>query len=297
MGANFHNLKSNSLTDSYDALIEKSKESLGLCWVGPPVNLDYVSKLTSKAIFWTHRFHLNFSQVKMQISGGGGYGKSLIGNSTFFHQGKKWHVFHGNFNIRNFNKCSDWEKRRHNFGSFCRENLIDTSQHWENVKIVLSANQKLIYNYTGRAEIHTKWCKKFNINMDRVIFRGWLAQPESKILDMAFILDGNTMGHGLMGMEAIAGRVPIIRPSDSPGFYKNFIDSTEFGDLDALALQKVGWTSFHNDKELRSISNSLLNHKLNTDIGSRLSENLHKKNQNSSQKFNTFINLVKNENL
>ena len=114
---------------------------------------------------------------------------------------------------------------------------------------------------------------------------------------MAFILDGNTMGHGLMGMEAIAGRVPIIRPSDSPGFYKNFIDSTEFGDLDVLALQKVGWTSFHDDKELRSISNSLLNHKLNTDIGSRLSEKLHKKNQNSSQKFNTFVNLVKNENL
>ena len=67
LGANFHNLKSNSLTDSYNTLIEKSKESMGLCWVGAPVNLDYVSKLTSKAIFWTHRFHLNFSQVKMQI--------------------------------------------------------------------------------------------------------------------------------------------------------------------------------------------------------------------------------------
>ena len=44
------------------------------------------------------------------------------------------------FKINNWNKVLNWEIRKANFGTFCREDLIDNEEHWENVGVILSKN-------------------------------------------------------------------------------------------------------------------------------------------------------------
>ena len=45
---NFTPLTGATLVSKYNCLLEKSRKSLALCWNGPPIHLDYVSKRTKK---------------------------------------------------------------------------------------------------------------------------------------------------------------------------------------------------------------------------------------------------------
>ena len=101
-----------------------------------------------------------------------------------------------------------------NFGSFCREELIDSEQYWKSVKLILEVNPQARYFYCGKKEIHMKWCNTLNLDATKIIFNGWLANPHEKIREMAFLLDGFTLGHGYMALEAMAAKVPIIVPAN-----------------------------------------------------------------------------------
>ena len=90
----------------------------------------------------------------------------------------------------------EWNLRKLNFGSFCREELIDSEQYWRSVKLILDGNSKARYFYCGKKEIHMKWCNTLNLDATKIIFNGWLANPHEKIREMAFLLDGFTLGHG-----------------------------------------------------------------------------------------------------
>ena len=108
----------------------------------------------------------------------------------------------------------EWKLRKLNFGSFCREELIDSEQYWRSVKLILDGNSKARYFYCGKKEIHMKWCNTLNLDATKIIYNGWLANPHEKIREMAFLLDGFTLGHGYLALEAMAAKVPIIIPAN-----------------------------------------------------------------------------------
>ena len=284
---NFVPLTGETLVSKYKFLIEKSRKSLALCWNGPPVHLDYVSKRTNNTIWWTHRMHSSFEHVNLRLSAA-----SYDQHDTFYRFGKKWNYFDSSFKINNWNKPLNWEIRKANFGTFCREDLIDKKEHWENVSVILSKNTSMTYHYCGKREIHKEWCKNLKIDQKKINFLGWLVNPEREILNMAFLLDGGVMGHGLMGMEALAGKIPIIQPYNTPGFYDNFLKQIKFQKEEQIISRKISATVFRNKKELCSISSDLIHYTLNL----RIAEIMHKKYEERVRQagtFNEFINLTK----
>lgn len=286
LGAEFICLSGNNYTEKYQSLINQSKNALALVWNGPPVHLDYVSKRSDNVVWWSHRFHPKFENVKLRING------DPNPEATFIHFGQEWHYFFSGFEMKNWDKTSEWENRKYNFGSFCRETLIDNEKHWENVSVILSKNSSMTYHYCGRREIHKEWCKKLNIDQKKINFLGWLTNPEREILNMAFLLDGEVLGQGLMGMEALAGKIPIIQPYNTPGFYHNFLKQIKFQKEEQIISQKISATIFRNKKELCSIASDLIHYTRNLEIA----EVMHKKYDERVRQagtFNELINLIK----
>ena len=74
----------------------------------------------------------------------------------------------------------EWKLRKLNFGSFCREELIDSEQYWRSVKLILDGNSKARYFYCGKKEIHMKWCNTLNLDATKILYNGWLAIPMKK---------------------------------------------------------------------------------------------------------------------
>jgi hypothetical protein len=288
VGASFEVLKGQNLSEKYEMLIEKSRNSLSLCWNGAPVNLGYVSKISNNTIFWSHRFHSKFEHVKLRLSAA-----SKDRKDTFHYFGHKWHYFDSNFSIKNWNKTADWKIRQHNFGSFCRENLIDNIDHWTNIKTILATNVKLVYHYAGRKKIHENWCQELDIDIQRIRFLGWLREPETIIMDMAFLLDSEVLGHGLMGMEALAGKIPILQKYKTPGFYSNFLGHMDQEVVEKDVLARARETAFRDQKELSSIVTALLKKNENENLGLLLNKKLAKRHTERGT-FNDFINLIKN---
>ena len=273
LGAEFICLSGNHIAEKYKSLIDQSKNALALVWNGAPVHLDYVSKRSDNVVWWTHRFHPNFERVKLRISA-----DSSDLTATFNRFGKQWHLFDAPFEIKNLNVVTHWETRKCNFGTFCRDELINNKEHWENVKEILLNCDQLNYHYACRQEIHPEWCKKFDIDLQRVRFRGWLPEPENSIVEMAFLLDGPILGHGLMGMEALAAGIPIINPGNAPGFYNNFLELTHFTSIEKKVLEKVRGTIFQNPAEVHSVSNRLMDYEINYEVGIVMRENFIKYN-------------------
>ena len=288
LGAEFICLSGNNTTERYGSLINQSKNALALIWNGAPIHLDYVSKRSDNVVWWTHRFHPNIERVKLRIS------SKPAENARPIYFGAQWNYFHCGFELKNWNKTPHWQDRKYNFGSFCRETLIDDEKHWQNVRAVLSLNEKLIYNYAGRTIIHDHWCEKLNIDKKRVNFLGWLASPETKIMDMAFLLDGNVLGQGVMAMEAVAGKIPVIHPNGIPGFYSSFMNDVAFRSAEKKVLQKVGFLVFHNQEELCSIVDMLLDQAVNSELGQILHKNFSERARNVGT-FGQFCGLIKNE--
>ena len=286
LNVNFVSLAGENLVEKYESLVNKSQNALALCWNGPPVHLDYISKRTGNAVYWTHRFHPNLEHVNLCISA-----KSPEKLDKFYHYGKEWKFFDTGFTIKNWKANQCWDDRRGNFGSFCRETLIDNSDHWRNVSAILTLGNNSTYHYAGRKRIHDRWCKTFNIDIQKVNFLGWLDKPEQEILRMAFLLDSQVLGQGLMGMEAIAGKIPIIQPNKTPGFYENFMRQVNFKISEKALLQKVGWTVFHDQQELLSISSKLFDPNLNSKLGQLLQKKFHERDAQQKD-FNYFIELI-----
>ena len=125
----------------------------------------------------------------------------------------KWKNFRNDFEIKNLNLQKEiWSVRKNNFGTFCREELINQKNFWEIIHIILSSNKSYTYFYCGRKPIHKHWCSEFGIPIDQVQFLGWLEKPHLKLKEMAFLIDGFNLGHGYLGIEAMAAEVPIIFP-------------------------------------------------------------------------------------
>lgn len=285
LGVNFVALEGETHEEKFRHLGKMSSDSLAVVWNGPPVHLSYISTILDNVVYWTHRFHPRFENVGSCITGKPG------NEPTFCIFEREWQIFSGSFTIKNFGKNSNWSRRKHNFGSFCREELIDNAAHWKNVSALLAHNDKLIYHYAGRKKIHEKWSDKFNIDSSRIKFLGWLQEPEEVIRNMAFVLDGYILGQGLMGMEAIAARVPVVAPAKTEGFYNNFIKNTNFTTVERSILDKLYWAQFKDVTELLVLSGALLNKSTNFEIGTLLGDKLLER-EVGSRDFKEFVRLL-----
>ena len=66
-------------------------------------------------------------------------------------------------------------------------------------------NDNIIYCYTGRKSIHEKW-KKDYLLMKKIKHLGWLSDPEKFISQMAFLIEGRELGHGMLAYEAMLAK-------------------------------------------------------------------------------------------
>lgn len=289
INVNFKVLSGKNDLERYRNLVSLSGDALAVCWNGPPLHLNYISKHLKNVIYWSHRFHPRFDGVSLCISGD----PTLKKNSVRF--GKNWSYFYSGFDIKNLGQSINWESRSSHFGSFCRETLIDNEQHWINVSTLLNRHKKLTYHYAGRKEIHNKYCSLFSIDNERINWLGWMKKPEKEILKMSFILDGPILGHGLMGVEALSGRVPIIAPKDGAGFFHNFSETVQFDGTEKQLLDKAFGLKFSSLNELEIISEQLLQQDYNAQVGEILYTKICEKEM-ASANFDTFMEIVESVN-
>ena len=64
-------------------------------------------------------------------------------------------------------------------------------------------NDNITYCYTGRKSIHEKWTKRLSIDEKKIKHLGWLSDPEKFISQMAFLIEGRELGHGMLAYEAM----------------------------------------------------------------------------------------------
>lgn len=287
LNVNFHVLAGKTDLERYNNLASLSQDALAVCWNGPPLHLNYISKRLTNVIYWSHRFHPRFENVSLCISGDPNL------NEVFYHFDKEWRYFFSGFDIKNFGRSISWKLRKNNFGSFCRENLIDSEQHWKNVAVILNSHTNLTYFYAARKQIHDKYCTRLSIAENRIKWLGWLDNPEQQILNMSFILDGPILGHGLMGMEAMAGKVPIISPSYSKGFFHNFTKNLQENHRDCKLMNEAFGLKFATKHELIQISKLLLRNDYNAKIGMIFHKRIIEREESASD-FNSLINIIEN---
>jgi hypothetical protein len=147
-----------------------------------------------------------------------------------FKNKNKWKNFRNDFEIKNLNLQKEiWSIRKNNFGTFCREELINQKNFWEIIHIILSSNKSYTYFYCGHKPIHKHWCSELGISIDQVQFLGWLEKPHLKLKEMAFLIDGLNLGHGYLGIEAMAAEVPIIFPEKKNSYsnVENYLIRTQ----------------------------------------------------------------------
>ena len=163
-------------------------------------------------------------------------------------------------------KKPNWNLRKKLFGSVCREELINHEEFWKLISKILQLNKNSTYCYTGRLQIHKKWVKKFSIDKRRIKYLGWVSEPEKIISQMAFLIDGIELGHGMLAYEAMIAEVPIIG-LDSPRYssaLKSRLEIDEEIDLKDILICK-------NELDLISLSKKLFNDfDFNSNIGKSL---------------------------
>ena len=285
LGANFLVLEGCDLEEQYLWLTAKAKNAAALCIVGPPVGVNFISKHVENSVWWSHRFHPNFQYVRHHVAGG------YLGEINY-RFGQKWLGFRGNFDVKNTHKKSKWSTRKNNFGTFCREELIDNKIHWLRVKKILSANLESLYYYAGKLEIHPKWCEKLEIDTNRINYLGWLKEPDKHILQMMFLVDPPNLGHGLMGMEAMGGAIPILSHTKTDGFYPQFLKRIKFLSSEAQSLGMVKNTIFENEEDLITVVSMLMEKNFNESIGSILEKKFEDFEADASS-FQEFISIIK----
>ena len=273
------------LTIAYEKLIGFSKESLALVWLSVPVHLAYISQKLNNTILWTHKFHPNFSNLR------GCIGDDSFARSKFSFFDKDWLHFDAGMEISNFGtEAKVLGTRKLQFASICREELIDDADHWKNVSLVLKNMPQMRYVYCGKVPIHHKWCDRYQVPMDRINFLGWITNPEEKVRENLFLLDGTKLGHGLIAMEAIACGVPILSPKSSIGRYRSMLQWCQ-SKLKSSSFRSLSETIFENEDQLLSVVQSLckedINHKF-ADLLIHFFELINGRAQN----FNDFVHLL-----
>ena len=207
MNIEFILLNGPTLKDQLNHLILLSVEYSRLIWQSVPLYLCYLSKRVNNICLWSFKFHPTISNVKKKLGSFVTYEKNFVLN------GVKWENIDVGFNIKNIEVIPiKWSKRKLNFGSFCREELIDSEEYWLTIKSIIEGVKGSIFYYCGKKKIDEHWCKKLKIPTGRVVFLGWLKDPHIKLQEMAFLLDGYKLGHGYMSYEAMAAGIPIMFP-------------------------------------------------------------------------------------
>ncbi len=271
---------------NYKEIIQKSKLSKVIVWVSVPVHLAYIAQFLDNTCLWTHKFHPNFFKVRKAI------GADSMRRSEFSFFGKNWVGFDSGFNVVNQRITKEnWSRRKNKFASVCREELINNKDHWKNVSIILSERKELVYYYCGKQAIHEKWCSLLKIPSSKVKFMGWLSKPEDFIREVSFLLEGPTLGHGVMAFEALSCGIPIIAPDSSYGNYKRLLSTFEHNFSEKQDFDKLIKTVFDNKKALSRIVETLQSRLQNDYIGD-LSQMLFNFDNSYDQVFEDFERLI-----
>ena len=222
LGVNFINLNHNCENNNpislsaYLRLNEISKNYKHFIWQCLPVNLSFFSQLNSNISWWSLKFHPNIPNLKSYI------GTFTDKDPIVKINDNNWNNYFSGFSLKNINlHQAHWNIRKKYFGSFCREELIDKREFWEIISKILKDNDNIIYCYTGRKSIHEKWTKRLSIDEKKIKHLGWLSDPEKFISQMAFLIEGRELGHGMLAYEAMLAKVPIIG-IDCKDFYGAF---------------------------------------------------------------------------
>lgn len=288
------NIKRRTLLETLNNLGNLSKEFDIVIWQSLPVHLSYFRTLNQKVCLWSHKFHPNIDGLMNYVGSFNEEKKIIYFNKNY------WKNIDVGFEIKNRNtNLQSWEKRKLNFGSFCREELINEKQFWEVVKIILEDNIGSKFFYCGRESIHDYWCRNMGINKNNVVYLGWLDEPHLKLKDMAFLVDGFRLGHGYMALEAMAACVPIIFPKNrqSYGTLENYVNKTahyfcnKYKDIHKYKNKYL--LSFESEDQLKKISKKLFyNKNFNQFYGSHYASIISKLRNDTFEKF---INVIGNK--
>ncbi len=219
--AKYYNISAENICDSFQNLKNIGSYHDRIIWVSLPVHLSYFRSIYENTCFWSLKFHPNIVNLKKYI----GTFNNINSSEVTFNE-NSWKNINIGFEVNNLKEVEvNWKVRKLKFGSFCREELINDQKYWKSVKLILEGNPMSKFYYCGRNEIHLEWSKKLDINPNNIVFLNWLEKPHLKLKEMSFILDGFTLGHGLLGVEAMAASVPVIFPQTRKGHgtSENFI--------------------------------------------------------------------------
>ena len=252
----FKNIEKITYHETLKNLANFSHDFDVVIWQSTPVHLAYFRTLNPNVFLWSHKFHPDIPGLLGYIGSFNDHKNEHYINNKF------WKNIDVGFEIKNKGKSfPKWENRISKFGSFCREELIDDEIFWKTIKIILKKNKGSKFYYCGREEIHEKWCDKFDIKKNKIIFLGWLDEPHLKLREMSFLIDGFSLGHGYIALEAMAASIPIIFPKNrsSYGTLENYLEKTidSFDIKDKEKYKNKYLLSFENENELIKLSKHL----------------------------------------
>ncbi len=281
----FKNIEKNTYYETLNNLANFSDEFDAVIWQSMPVHLAYFKTLNPNVFLWSHKFHPDIPGLLGYIGSFNDHKNQHYINNKF------WKNIDVGFEIKNKGKpYPKWENRISKFGSFCREELIDDEIFWKTIKVILQENKGSKFYYCGRKEIHGKWCDEFNIKKNKIIFLGWLDEPHLKLREMSFLIDGFSLGHGYMALEAMAASIPIIFPKNrsSYGTLENYLEKTinSFDIKNEEKYKNKYLLSFENETKLIKLSKSLFkDEKFNNFYGFHYAKIISKLRNDSFEKF------------
>ena len=290
LDTNYYDISNINFHSSFEKLKNLALNHDIVIWQSVPVHLAYFRSIYKNICLWSFKFHPNISDLQKYI----GTFNETVEKQVLYNK-NIWENINIGFEIKNIKeKVCNWKFRKLKFGSFCREELIDDQSYWEAVKFILDETKGSKFHYCGKKEIHSKWIKKLNINKDNIIFLGWLKKPHLKIKEMSFILDGFSLGHGLMAIEAMASNVPVIFPKSrkTHGTLENFIiKSVSTLNIENKSEYLEKYLLQFDEKILGDMSKKLLtNYQFNNFYGSHYKKVIKKQVNNS---FEDFIKILK----
>ncbi len=254
----YENIERNTDLETIDNLANLSKNFDVTIWQSLPAHLSYFRTLNQNVCLWSHKFHPDIPDLLDYIGSFNDRKNRIYINNNF------WKNLDVGFEIRNKNqKFKNWKERRLKFGSFCREELINDEFFWKAVKTIIQENQGSKFYYCGKKPIHDKWCRELQIKKNNIVFLGWLDEPHLKLKDMSFLIDGFSLGHGYMALEAMAASIPIIFPKNRKayGTLENYLEKTInlFNVTNKKEYRDKYLISFSNEDQLINYSKKLFN--------------------------------------